>query len=166
MSRLGVLYAIDDVALEKLRQLPEKDRYDFMLEEIEPELIDTPDGYELDKAWEGIQYCLDCLGSGAWNERNALPTNVVFAGEFLVQSEDSIITLKCKDDVKEIASFLEKTNLSDLIRKNFLQIPEADYTLPKDDDNMEYLLSWSNGLNQFYRHAADKDLQVIFTVDL
>ena len=162
MSRLGVLYAIDDATLEELRQLPEEDRYDFMLEEIEPELIDTPNGYEMDKAWEGIQYC---LSNGVWNESNILPTNIVFAGEFLVESEDSVITLKSKEEVKEIASFLEKNNLSDLIRENFSRISETDYTLPKNDDNLAYLLSWANGLDQFYRRAANDDLQVIFTVD-
>ena len=163
MSRLGVLYAIDDAALEALRRLPEEERYDFMLEEIEPKLLGTPNGYELDKAWEGIQYC---LGGGKWNEDNALPANVVFAGEFLVESEDSIITLKHKGEVKEIADYLEGADLPALLRENFSRIPEGDYTLPKDDDNLAYLLGWVNGLGDFYRHAAQENCQVIFTVDL
>ena len=38
---------------------------DYMLEEIEETLLETPRGCELDKAWEGIQYC---LGGGEWDE--------------------------------------------------------------------------------------------------
>ena len=58
MSRLGVLYALKEDKLNKLRSLPQDERYDYMLEEIEETLLETPHGYELDKAWEGIQYCL------------------------------------------------------------------------------------------------------------
>ena len=163
MSRLGVLYAIDDAALEALRRLPEEERYDYMLEEIEPELLGGPYGYELDKAWEGIQYC---LGGGEWKEDNILPTNVIFAGEFLVKREDSILTLKHKSEVKEIAEYLDKDPLPALIRQNFARIPEEHYTLPKDADNLAYLLEWAEGLGKFYRHAAQQNLQVIFTTDL
>ena len=34
MSRLGVLYALKDDELNKLRSLPQAERYDYMLEEI------------------------------------------------------------------------------------------------------------------------------------
>lgn len=163
MSRLGVLYAIDDTALEALRQLSEEERYEYMLEEIEPKLLETDYGYELDKSWEGIQYC---LGNGKWNEDNILPTNVVFAGEFLVENEDEIITLKHKDEVKAIADYLETADLSVLIRENYPQIPEDEYMLPKDDDGLTYLLDWAAGLAEFYQHAAQENRQVIFTVDL
>ena len=67
MSRLGVLYALKEDELNKLRSLPHDERYDYMLEEIEETLLETPRGCELDKAWEGIQYC---LGGGEWNEEN------------------------------------------------------------------------------------------------
>lgn len=56
MSRLGVLYALKEDELNKLRSLPHDERYDYMLEEIEETLLETPRGCELDKAWEGIQY--------------------------------------------------------------------------------------------------------------
>ena len=42
MSRLGVLYALTDNELADLCRLPEAERYDYMLEEIEPRLLGTP----------------------------------------------------------------------------------------------------------------------------
>lgn len=48
MSRLGVLYALKDDELNKLCSLPQAERYDYMLEEIEESLLDTPRGCELD----------------------------------------------------------------------------------------------------------------------
>ena len=101
MSRLGVLYALKDDELNKLCSLPQAERYDYMLEEIEESLLDTPRGCELDKAWDGIQYC---LGGGTWKEGNSIPANIVFGGEFLVETEDEIITLKKHSDVIQISA--------------------------------------------------------------
>lgn len=95
MSRLGVFYALTDNEVDKLRSLPAGERYEYMLEEIEESLLETPRGCELDKAWEGMQYC---LGGGQWKEENSVPTNIIFGGEFLVETEDEIITLKNHDD--------------------------------------------------------------------
>ena len=114
MSRLGVLYALKEDKLNKLRSLPQDERYDYMLEEIEETLLETPHGYELDKAWEGIQYC---LGGGKWNEENSIPTNIVFGGEFLVETEDEIMTLKNHSEVKQIVAYLRQNNLQEIIRK-------------------------------------------------
>ena len=80
MSRLGMLYALNEEDVKKLRSVPEEERYEYMLEEIEEALIGSPRSCELDKAWEGIQYC---LGGGQWNEDNCIPTNIVFGGEGL-----------------------------------------------------------------------------------
>ncbi len=44
MSRLGVLYALKEDELNKLRSLPHDERYDYMLEEIEETLLETPRG--------------------------------------------------------------------------------------------------------------------------
>lgn len=58
MSRLAMLYALDDGEVNKLRSMPMAERYDYMLNEIEEKLFGTPRSCELNKAWEGIQYCL------------------------------------------------------------------------------------------------------------
>ena len=57
MSRLAMLYALDDGEVNELRSVPMAERYDYMLNEIEEKLFGTPRSCELDKAWEGIQYC-------------------------------------------------------------------------------------------------------------
>lgn len=139
MSRLGVLYALKEDELNKLRSLPHDERYDYMLEEIEETLLETPRGCELDKAWEGIQYC---LGGGEWNEENSVPANIVFGGEFLVETDDEIITLKTHSEVKQIVVYLHQNNLQEIIRKNFPLIDEQEYSLPKNDDTLNYLLGW------------------------
>ena len=78
MARLGMLYAITDEALAQLEAQDIDQMYDYMLEEIEEELFDTPEAFEINKAWQGVQFC---LGEGTWNEENKVPYNVVF-GEF------------------------------------------------------------------------------------
>ena len=46
MSRLGVLYALKEEELNRLRSLPQEERYDYMLEEIEENLLGTSRGCE------------------------------------------------------------------------------------------------------------------------
>ena len=157
MSRLGVLYALKEDELNKLRSLPHDERYDYMLEEIEETLLETPRGCELDKAWEGIQYC---LGGGEWDEENSVPTNIVFGGEFLVETEDEIITLKTHSEVKQIVVYLHQNNLQEIIRKNFPLINEQEYSLPKNDDTLNYLLGWSGDINRFMRMLKKKVVQL------
>lgn len=163
MSRLGVLYALKEDELNKLRSLPQEERYNYMLEEIEESLLETPRGCELDKAWEGIQYC---LGGGVWNEENSIPTNIVFGGEFLVETDDEIITLKNHSDVIQIVSYLHQNNLQEIVRKNCTLIDEQEYTLPKNDDTLNYLLGWSEDILSFYENTQKEGCSVIFTVDL
>ena len=50
MARLGMLYAITDEVLAQLEAQDIDQMYDYMLEEIEEELFDTPEAFELDKA--------------------------------------------------------------------------------------------------------------------
>ena len=163
MARLAMLYAITDEALAQLEAQDIDQMYDYMGEEIEEKLFDTPEAFELDKAWEGIQFC---LGGDTWNEENKIPYNVVFGGELILDHNDYVISLKKPEDIKEIVAFLEANNLQEIIKNNFDKIPEEEYTLPKDEDNLNYLLGWSQGLLEFYKNALDKQLNVIFTVDL
>lgn len=161
MSRLGMLYALTDTEVEELRSVPAEERYDYMLDEIEEKLFDTPRACELDKAWEGIQYC---LGGGKWSEVNGVPTNIVFGGEFLVETEEEIITLKNSGDVKEIVEFLRKNDLREIIINNFWKIDD-DFG-HKDDDGLDHTLGWSEDILPFYENALVENCQVIFTVDL
>ncbi len=163
MSRLGVLYALKENELNKLCSLPQDERYDYMLEEIEEVLLGTSRGCELDKAWEGIQYC---LGGGKWSEENSVPTDIVFGGEFLVETEDEIITLKNHSEVKQIVAYLHQNNLQEIVRNNFPLIDKQELSLPKNDDILNYLLGWSEDIQSFYENAQKEGCSVIFTVDL
>lgn len=124
MSRLGMLYALNEEDVKKLRSVPEEERYEYMLEEIEEALIGSPRSCELDKAWEGIQYC---LGGGQWNEDNCIPTNIVFGGEVLVETDDEIITLKNHQDVRDIVEYLHQNKLQEIIQKNFWNIDDENF---------------------------------------
>lgn len=160
MSRLGMLYALTDAELEKLCAVPTEERYDYMLNEIEEKLFDTDRACELDKAWEGLQFCL-C--GGKWNETNCVPHNIIFGGEFLVDTEEEVITLKNKDDVKEIVEYLRQNDLRDIINQNFRKIDD-DWAY-KDNNGLEHTLGWSEDILPFYENAMKENCQVIFTVD-
>lgn len=160
MSRLGMLYALTDAEVEKLRAVPMEERYDYMLNEIEENLFGSPRACELDKAWEGLQLC---LGGGRWSETNSVPTNIIFGGEYLVDTEEEVITLKNGDDVKAIVKYLRQNDLEEIINQNFWKI-DVDFQY-KDNDGLEHTLGWSEGILSFYENALKENCQVIFTVD-
>ncbi|MDE6733318.1 MAG: YfbM family protein [Oscillospiraceae bacterium] len=160
MSRLGMLYALTDAEVEKLRSVPMEERYDYMLNEIEENLFDSPRACELDKAWEGLQLC---LGGGKWSEVNSVPTNIIFGGEYLVDTEEEVITLKNGDDVKNIVEYLRQNDLEKIINENFWKI-DVDFQY-KDNDGLEHTLGWSEGILPFYENALKENCRVIFTVD-
>ena len=161
MARLGMLYALEEDEVQKLCKVPSEERYDYMLEEIEEALFGSVRSCELDKAWEGIQYC---LGNGVWCEDNSVPTNIIFGGEILIKTEDEIITLKSYEDIGEIVAYLRQNPLQELIEKNFWQIQDEDFPY-KDDEGLEHTLGWCEGILEFYENALKEKLQVIFTVD-
>lgn len=161
MSRLGMLYALEDSEVKKLRSMPMEERYDYMLNEIEENLFGTPRSCELDKAWEGIQYC---LGGGKWNDENKVPTNIIFGGEFLVDEDDDVITLKSRNDIEAIVEYLRQNSLQELIEKNFWNIDDENF-LYKDENGLEHTLGWSEDVFSFYENALKENYQVIFTVD-
>ncbi|MFG6377994.1 MAG: YfbM family protein [Lachnospiraceae bacterium] len=162
MSRLAMLYALEDSEVEKLRSMPMEERYTYMLNEIEEKLIDTPRGCELNKAWEAIQYC---LGGGKWNDENKIPTNIIFGGEFLVDEDDDVITLKTRSDIEEIVAYLHQNNLQELIKKNFWNIDDENFQYKDDNDELDFALGWSEDILAFYENALKENYQVIFTVD-
>ncbi len=158
MSRLAMLYALEDSEVEKLRSMPMEERYTYMLNEIEEKLIDTPRGCELNKAWEAIQYC---LGGGKWNDENEIPTNIIFGGEFLVDEDDDVITLKTRSDIEEIVAYLHQNNLQELIKKNFWNIEDENFQYKDDNDELDFALGWSEGILAFYENALKENYQVI-----
>ena len=163
MSRLGVLYALTDNELADLCRLPEAERYDYMLEEIEPRLLGTPRGCEMDKAWYGIQLC---LGAGRWHETKRTPFNIIYGGEYLVNTDAELMSLKKPEDVKKIVSYLKRHDLAELVTLNFPEVAKKADELPASATDLEYLLEYSKDILPFYENALQENLQVIFTVDL
>ncbi len=163
MSRLGVLYALTDNELADLCRLPEAERYDYMLEEIEPRLLGTPRGCEMDKAWYGIQLC---LGAGRWHETKRTPFNILCGGKYLVNTDAELMSLKKPEDVKKIVSYLRRHNLAELLEQNFPEVAKKADELPASATDLEYLLEYCKDILPFYENALQENLQVIFTVDL
>lgn len=163
MACLGVLYAITDIELAMLCNKPEEGRYEYMLREIEEDLLGTPRSYGLDKAWQGIQLC---LSGGRWSECNRVPMNIVVGGKFLVDTKDDLISLKDHIDIKDIVYYLQHYRVEDLICKNYPKVEQNYNDLPAYVTDLEYLLANAKGLLSFYEYAQKEDLQVIFTVDL
>lgn len=165
MSRLGVLYAINDEELELLKKQKEEDMYEYMLENIEDEYIDGRRACELDKAWHALHYAFN---NGKWIEDSSTLSKIIFSGEFLLDNEEDVITLKNHDDVKEIVNYLSanQDNLNEILENGFRNTKSKDLDLPKDENLLEYIKDWSMGLGAFYQNALDNNLNVIFTVDL
>lgn len=163
MGRLGVLYALTGEELQKLLDCPQEERYDYMLEEIEEKLLGTPRGCEVDKAWEGLQLCF-C--GGVWNEADSVPANIVYGGEFLVDTENEVMTLKRPAAVKEIAAYLRGHDWEAAVRENFSRLDGEAFCFSKTDDTLDYILGWGKGLLPFYENALKEGCSVIFTVDL
>lgn len=162
MSGLGMLYALTDAETEKLRAVPTANRYEYMLDEIEEKLFGTARACELDKAWFSIQYC---LGGGNWHEDDAIPYNIVFGGEFLVDTDEEVITLKNHEEVARIAEYLRQNDLQEIIRNNFWNIADNDFPY-KDANGFEHALYWCNNIPIFYDNSQNNNYQVIFSVDL
>ena len=156
MARLGMLYAITDEALAQLEAQDIDQMYDYMLEEIEEELFDTPEAFELDKAWEGIHYCL-CEGD--WYKEEGIAPDVIFGGELLLDEDDNVIFLKTPEKIKEIVNYIQENPIEETLKNNFDKIPEEEYTLPKDEDNLNYLLGWSEGLLEFYKKDDEQSMR-------
>ena len=163
MSRLAVLFKIDDQELEDLKKQKKDDMYEYMLENIENKYLRTDRAYELNKAWEGIHFCIN---EGFWIETEHIPDNIIFGGEFLLDHNNYVITLKKPSDIKLIVEYLKENNIQDIIKKNFNKIPENDYSLPKDEENLQFLLEWGEGSLDFYKGAMKENFNVIFTVDI
>lgn len=163
MSRLGMLYAITADELAELQRQDADEMYDYMMDNIEDEYFGTVRACELDKAWEGLHYCLN---GGEWLEDTATKSLVIFAGDFLLDGDDYVITHKSPAQISEIVTYLNSTDLESVIRAGFPNIPAEEYGLPKDDNNLNYLLGWYNGIQAFYENALANGYNVIFTVDL
>ena len=150
MARLGVFYALSDDQVDTIAEQDDDKMYAYMLNTIEENLLGTPKSYQIDKAWEGIHYCL-CEGD--WYKEEGIAPNIVFGGYLLLDHNYCVIFVNDLDNIQKI------------IKKNFEKIP-SDYSYTKNEEELNYLLSWSKGVLDFYKYALKNQLNTIFTVDL
>lgn len=160
---IGILYALRDEQVKELVALPMEDRYGYMLDEIEEELMDTQYSCDMDTVWEPLQYAL-C--GGEWCDENRIPANIVASGELLTGELEEVITLKDSKVVQEIAAFLQENSLQEIIEDNFASLDEVITGAPKDDEYLEFLLGLGEEIAAFYQDAAEENLQVIFTLNM
>ena len=162
---LARLYALTDEEMIQLLEQPEEERYDYMSYELENTLFNTPRACELDKAWDGIQYC---LGEGIWSEENRLPYNIIVGGgplTYIGDDPEELITWKSDEEVVKIAEYLKRHDLSEIIRNNHSKIDAEYYYRSVDDEDLKYLLEWCGNIRVFYENAAQEGYHVIFSVD-
>jgi Domain of unknown function (DUF1877) len=74
------------------------------------------------------------------------------------------MTLKTPEQVKAIASVLERVNRYTL-KQGYYQIDQNDYGFPLTDEDFEYIWNWLERSKAFWKLAAEKDRYVLFTVD-
>lgn len=164
MARLGMLYALDEEEVTKLKAQPLEKRYDYVLDTFEKAYFDTKRAHEFHKAWEGLHYV---FSGGEWIEDSTLPYSIIFGGdEVILDDEDYVILLKENQSLKQIAEYLKGLDVKALIKSRVPKIPEEEIDMPLDEDFMAYLYNWYEGLDDFYQKSYEEGYHVIFAVDI
>ena len=167
MSCLGVLFAVTQADVERLRSIPADERYDLIINEIEEEWFENRPELtcELDKSWDAMHRLLSdgTLSFGA--DRGA--ALAILGGEVIYPVEDEddyIIIAKSPEQVTEVCQALESLT-DEEIRKRYDAIPDDEYGGYKGEDDFEYTLEYLHDSISFWKNAALNDLWVLFTAD-
>jgi hypothetical protein len=137
-----------------------------VLEIIQEQIEDEWDEewlYESDKSWDAIHRCLTDGKLAASRGKRPL-SFVILGGEHLYSRGGYYVCLIKRQEVPEVADALSRFTRQDFDRAYSL-LTKSDYSGPINDDDREY--TWENveGLNEFFRKAAEADRAVVFTVD-
>lgn len=164
---LGVLFAVGQDIVKKLKDMQLEERPVFISEELEDLYFEEyPDRtFELDKSWDAMHraltdgtLCFDGTGPAAL---------AILGGERLYfdeQHDDYIITLKSPEQAKAVYETLSKLTDAEF-RKRYKAIPDEEYGDFKDNEDMEYTLEYLRDSVSFWRYAAEQGLWVLFTAD-
>lgn len=168
MGSLGVLFAVDEITVERIRNMKMSERPDYISDDLEELYFeDYPERTcELDKSWDAMHraftdgsLCFDCseysLGLA------------VLGGEILYfdgkEYDDYIITAKTPEQVKTVYEALRDLSEKDL-KKGYGRIDPEEYE-DKGEEDYEYTLEYVRDSLPFWRFAADHGLWVLFTAD-
>ena len=166
MSCLGILFSLDENAVNNLRSLPtDEQRRNHLVNNIEPEYFGFHPGHvaELEKSWDAIHRSLTdgTLGYDA----GQFPLNhVILGGESLYSADDYIMSLKTPEAVRAISRALVTVSEDSLMQGYFL-IDEVDYGFPTDREDFNHTWSTLDGSRQFWNMAAAENRWVLFAAD-
>lgn len=169
MSCLGVLFALDEPSLNKLKKIPRNELPDYIGCQLEEEWFSQhPDLLaELDKSWDAAHRALTD-GNLLFGDGCSPLSGVILGGTVLYGDkegeEDYIITLKSPQQVKAISSALKNLTKEDF-RRRYFAIDEEAYEHFIDEDDFNYTWDWLEGSFPLWEKAAQEGLWMLFTVD-
>lgn len=167
MSCIGVLFAVEPAAIDRLRAIDDDDdRVDFVQTEIEePFFTKSPEWLcDLNKTWDAIHRCLTD-GDIGWNNGSFPLNHAILGGEHLYDENDYIISLKDAEQVAQIAAALSQVTPQEF-RRGYDRINPANYDGEYGLEDFQFTWDEFEQLVQFYQHAAAANRPVLFTVDL
>jgi hypothetical protein len=156
---LGLHFALTSADEKLLREVPDAERSDWIGNEIEERYL-QPWFCDSDKAWDAIHRAFD--NSKLSYDASTPLRGVILGGEPLYFEEDSIISYKSPEFVKQIAKELKDVSVEQF-RKLYFSIDTNQYGCPVDEDDFQYSWDWLNRVKSFYDTAAADGRSVIFT---
>jgi len=162
MACRGVLFAISDSDLSKLRGSKNDDELLTVVEEIE-ERWEEQWLYQLDKAWDAIHRSITDGSIGFTNGTYPL-SHCILGGGQLHKGDNYIVSLKTASQATEIAAALRGVTAS-IFQEKYESIDPQDYGLNHSQEDLEYSWNYFDGIADFYVRAAAANRHVIFTVD-
>lgn len=159
MGCRGVHFAIDEQRAQQLLDASDDEELVAVVEEIEEAWASA---YETDKAWDALHRCFSD-GTLDLNAQSTTLANVFFGGHVLNEGDEYYVVLVTPQEVREIADALTKIDAA-WLRARYWELPFPDYQGEKSAEDWEYMLSWFNGLPEYFARAAAENRYVVFTV--
>jgi hypothetical protein len=166
MSCLGVHFALTHEEVDCLRLLSDdQSRLDHLQEVIEPHYFEhEPDlTAESDKSWDAMHRALDD-GHLSWEGCEYPFSHVVLGGELLYAEPDYIMSLKTRQQVRDIAAVLPAITEAEF-RRRYFNIDADSYGFPLSEDDLGYTWESLQSVRELYQRAAMERRFVLFTAD-
>jgi hypothetical protein len=165
MSCLGIHFSLSADEVQRLRQVEESERVDYVHGTIEEEYFESHRERlaQSDKAWDAMHRAL-ADGQLTWDGGEYPLNHVILGGELLYTDSDFILVLKTPQQVRDVAEALSQITEDDF-RRRYQAIDETSYDQPLSEEDFEY--TWDNFLEVrlFWLKAAAEARYVLFTAD-
>ena len=166
MSCLGVLFSIDQKAVDLIKELPsDEERINYVKEVIEEDYFENQPQWvaELVKTWDAMHRTLTD-GQLEFDNGEFPLSHVILGGEILCEDEGYIIVLKTKEQVVEIANAVSQLSKEEFSKRYYLINPK-EYDGEVDKEDFEDTWEWFEESKEFWQKAAQENRSVLFTVD-